>query len=133
MNYIYPAVFTKEEGGGYAVHFSDLEKQGGYTCGRDLAEALYMAEDVLGLVVYSAKEDKNILPEPSNIKKVKCDDDEFVSLVNLDYPAYVRRVDEKPVKKTLYIPKKLNDQAEAQAINFSEVMRQALKQRLSIR
>jgi predicted RNase H-like HicB family nuclease len=131
MNYIYPAIFAKESDGGYSVHFPDLEQQGGYTCGRNLAEAMYMAEDVLGLVVYSSKKDKTTLPEPSNIKKVKCGKDEFVNLVNLNYPAYVCRVDEKPVRKTLYIPKKLNDQAEALNINFSDCLRQALKQRLN--
>jgi predicted RNase H-like HicB family nuclease len=127
MNYMYPAVFTKGDDGGYAVLFPDLEKQGGYTCGRNLAEAMYMAEDVLGLVVYTAKEEKSMLPEPSNIKEVQCGENEFVNLVNLDYTAYVRRVDEKPVRKTLYIPKNLNDQAEAVAINFSDLLQSALQ------
>ena len=47
--YVYPAIFTPEEKG-FSVNFPDL--QGCYTCGDDLADAIYMAEDVLAFTLY---------------------------------------------------------------------------------
>ena len=48
--YVYPAIFTSEPDGGYSVYFPDLE--GCYTCGDTLADALFMAEDALALILY---------------------------------------------------------------------------------
>ena len=46
MKYVYPAIFAAEGNNTYSVYFPDLE--GCYTCGDNLEDALYMAEDVLG-------------------------------------------------------------------------------------
>ncbi|MBP3804381.1 MAG: type II toxin-antitoxin system HicB family antitoxin, partial [Oribacterium sp.] len=47
--YVYPAIFTKEENGLYSVDFPDIK--GCVTCGDDLADALYMAQDVLAFTL----------------------------------------------------------------------------------
>ena len=57
---IYPAIFHKEETG-YSVTFPDLP--GCITEGDTLEEALYMAQDALGIYLYSLKEDKLSLPQ----------------------------------------------------------------------
>ena len=44
MKYTYTAVFTPEENGRFSVNFPDL--QGCYTSGDDMADAVYMAQDV---------------------------------------------------------------------------------------
>ena len=54
-NYVYPAIFTSEPDGGYSVYFPDLE--GCYTCGDTLADALFMAEDALALILYGYEKD----------------------------------------------------------------------------
>ena len=130
MKYVYPAVFEKEGNGGYSVSFPDLE--GAFTCGKDLAEALFMAEDCLGLVLYGFQEDKEEFPAPSDIVNFKNTRDKFTSLISVDMKEYRKRVDSKPVRKTLYIPKNLNEQAEAIGINFSEVLRHALQRRVQV-
>ena len=48
--YVYPALFERDEDGQYSVSFPDLN--GAFTCGRNLTEAMYMAEDCLGIVLY---------------------------------------------------------------------------------
>ena len=53
---IYPAVFHPEADGGYSVDFQDL--LGCVTEGDTLSEAIDMAEDALGIYLYSLKEDK---------------------------------------------------------------------------
>ena len=58
-SYIYPAVFTKEDDGGYSVVFPDLE--GCYTCGDDFPDAMKMAQDVLPFtLVYYENNKKQI-------------------------------------------------------------------------
>ena len=48
--YVYPAIFTLEEGGAYSIVFPDLESC--YTCGDSLEAGIEMAEDALTLVLY---------------------------------------------------------------------------------
>ena len=58
--YTYPAIITPEADGGFSVCFPDLE--GCYTCGDDLGEALYMAEDVLAFTLYDYEKEKKRYP-----------------------------------------------------------------------
>ncbi|MDR1025051.1 MAG: type II toxin-antitoxin system HicB family antitoxin [Treponema sp.] len=127
--FVYPAIFQKEEDGGYSVYFADID--GAVTCGDNLEDAVYMAEDCLGIWIYDYKQNKKTLPKPSDIKAIKCGANQFVSLVALDYADYIRRTETKPVRKTLYIPRNLNDQAESIGINFSQVLRTALENQLA--
>ena len=55
--YAYPAIFEPEAEGGYSVHFPDL--QGCYTCGDTLADAIYMAEDVLAFTLFGFEREKD--------------------------------------------------------------------------
>ena len=54
--YIYPAIFTKEDEGGYSIKFPDLE--GCYTQGEDIQDGLEMANDVLCFTLYDLEEEK---------------------------------------------------------------------------
>jgi len=91
-----------------------------------------MAADCLGLVLYGFEEDKEQFPAPSEIAKFSNTQNTFASLISVDMNEYRKRVDQKPVRKTLYIPKSLNEQAEAIGINFSEVLRQAIQRRVQV-
>ena len=126
--YFFPAIIEKDDDG-YSVEFPNFNY--GHTCGNTLDEALFMAEDCLGLILYNLEQERKHFPQPSDIANFKNTKNKFATLISIDYTAYKRRVDDKPVRKTLYIPKKLNDQAEAMSINFSELLRTALKQRLN--
>ena len=88
---IYPAVFHPEEDGGYSVDFQDL--LGCVTEGDTLSEAVDMAEDALGIYLYSLKEDKEPYPEPSNPADIEVEGRDFVSLVEYDEVAYLKRTD----------------------------------------
>ena len=125
---IYPAIFHKEEVGGYSVTFPDLP--GCNTEGNDLAEALYMAQDALGLYLYSLKQDKVPLPQSMQPEALILDKDSFVTLVEWDEEAYLRRTSNKAVKKTLTIPEWMNTLAEEKNINFSKTLQEALLEKL---
>lgn len=131
MNKIfYPAVFHPEEDGGYSVDFPDL--LGCVTEGNTLAEAIQMAEDALGIYLYSLKEDKERAPEPSNPADVATEGQDFVSLIEYDEVAYLRRTDNHAVKKTLTIPCWLDTLARERNINFSHLLQNALCKELNV-
>ena len=127
--YVYPAVFTPEEKGGFSINFPDITC---YTQGANMADAIEMAEDALCLTLYDMEERGEEIPKPTDIKAVKCGADEFVTLISCDTIEYRVYFDNKAVKKTLTIPNWLNVMAERQGINFSAVLQNALKEQLRI-
>lgn len=128
--YVYPAVFTAENDGGYSIEFPDLD--GCFTQGNDTADALDAANDALCLMLYHMERDKKDIPAPSDIRNITAKEGSFVSLVSCDTLEYKKFYDNKAIKKTLSIPSWLNEMAEAEHINFSAVLQEALKQRLEI-
>jgi predicted RNase H-like HicB family nuclease len=128
--YVYPAIFTSENDGGYSVVFPDIESC--YTCGDDMADALNMAEDVLCFMLYEMEKDGRIIPPPTNSKAIDTDEKSIVSLVGCDTEFYRRFYENKSIKKTLTIPMWLNEQAERANVNFSQTLQKALKEELDI-
>ena len=59
--YVYPAIFTKENDGKYSIIFPDLE--GCYTTGDNLADGIYMAQDVLAFTLYSLEKRQQQHPD----------------------------------------------------------------------
>lgn len=129
MKYVYPAVFTKEDEG-YSVFFPDLE--GCYTCGDDLEDALRMAEDVLAFTLYDYEKENKEIPNPSDLKAMEVESNEFVNYVACDTIAYRKMHNNKAVKKTLTVPEWLNEEATAKGINFSATLQEALKTQLGL-
>ena len=123
--YYYPAVFSRE-GEGYNVVFPDLE--GCFTCGDDLAEALWMAEDVLACCLCDMEIEARMIPEPSEMDTIHLKNGEFISFITCDTDAYKRQYKKISVKKTLTIPQWLNEAAINRNVNFSQVLQEALIQ-----
>ncbi len=128
--YAYPAVFTPENGGGYSVYFPDVE--GCYTQGDNMADAIFMAEDALELMLYQYEESKKEIPHPSNPEEIKMHKGEILSYVSADTLKYRKMFNDRAVKKTLSIPEWLNEAAIKENINFSQVLQDALRQRLHL-
>ena len=129
MKYIYPAVFSPEDPG-YSVEFPDLP--GCCTCGDSLEESLSMAKDALSLFLVELEDEKQDIPEPSPIKSLSLEENSFASLINVDTTIYRQTLSNAAVKKTLSIPQWLNQAAIANGINFSQVLQDALKQKLNM-
>lgn len=128
--YAYPAVFTPAEEGGYTVRFPDLE--GCFTEGDSIPEALYMAEDVLALILYGYETDGREIPAPSSLSDINLAPGEFANFVACDTLAYRKMYNNKAVKKTLTIPEWLNESATAMGLNFSQVLQEALMSKLNL-
>mgnify|MGYP004453508027 FL=1 len=129
--YAYPAIFTPESNGGYSVYFPDLESC--YTCGDNMADALLMAEDVLALVLYGYETSFRAIPSPSMSADIHLAPGEFVNSVACDTIEYRKRYSTKSVKKTLTIPEWLNEIATSMNINFSQVLQDALIQKINMK
>ena len=125
--YVYPAIFTPEEDGKYSVCFKDLE--GCYTCGDNLADAIFMAEDVLALTLWDYESGNKEIAAPSDPKTIHLEHGEFINLIYADTTEYAKKVNGRAVKKTLSIPEWLNLKAEAAGVNFSQVLQEALKEK----
>ena len=126
----YPAVFHPEEVGGFSVFFPDL--LGCATEGDTLAEAVGMAEDALGIYLYTLKEDKEKAPAPSDPADIKTEGRDFVSLVEYDEIAYLKRTDSHAIKKTLTIPAWMDTLAKEHNLNFSNVLQNAIRKELNL-
>lgn len=130
MKYVYPACFYPESNGQYSVVFPDLDDISTY--GNSLDDAINMAIDLLCTWILECKKDKTEMKEPSNYKDVVLEDDNgFVNLIVADIDAYIAK-NNKSIKKTLTIPAWLNDIAEKENVNFSQVLQTALKEKLHI-
>lgn len=128
--YAYPAIFTPSETGGYTVDFPDVPSC--YTDGETLAEALEMANDVLCLRLYDIEESGATIPAPSAVQDIKVPEGSFVSMVPCDTLEYRKFYDKKAIKKTLTIPNWLNTIAERSNVNFSQVLQDALTEKLGL-
>lgn len=129
--YVYPAIFTLEENGEYSVSFPDIK--GCFTCGETLADAVEMAQDALCLMLFDMEEEGERIPVPSDIKNLPVQNPrELISLVACDTLEYRKMYHNHAVKKTLTLPGWLNTIAEKQGVNFSQVLQDALKEKLHV-
>lgn len=127
----YPAIFHKAEEGGYWITFPDIPEC--MTQGDDMQHAYEMAIDALGLAITSREEEGEIIPKASEPFEIEVEADAFCMIVEFDMLAYKKRTNSKAVKKTLSIPEWLNEEAVALGVNFSQVLQEALMQKIGIR
>lgn len=127
MKKAYPIVITKGNEK-LIVYVPDFNIN---TEGDDIAEAMEMARDAIGLMGIDMQDDHEQLPVPSELSSVKADGG-FVTLVDVDFDEYRRKNDMRSVKKNCTIPSWLNYAAEQANVNFSFVLQEALKQKLGI-
>ena len=114
----YPAIFHTAEEGGFWVSFPDFPEC--LTEGDDMTQAYEMAVDALGLAITSREQAHEEIPTASNF------------VIEFDLLSYRKRNNSRSVKKTLTIPEWLNEAATAAGINFSQVLQEALMQKVGM-
>lgn len=128
--YLYPAVFTYEDGQEIAVTFPDLP--GCVTCGKDDAEALAMAQDALGGHLWCMEDDNDVIPAPTPLRAVKTQSNEVVVPVGVYMPVIRLAQVNKAVSRTVTIPAWLNAAAIEKGVNFSQTLQVALMNVLNL-
>ena len=129
MNMIhYPAMFHEAEEGGYWAEFPDLP--GCFTQGEDMNETYEMAKDALGLFLVDMVDKSEELPKASSLNDIKQENNSTIVMIPFNYLEYKKTIKKKAVKKTLSIPEWLNDLAIKENMNFSQVLQEALIEKL---
>lgn len=127
----YPALFHEAEEGGFWVTFPDIPEC--MTQGDDMQQAYEMAVEALGLSLSSMEDEKAEIPTASRPQDIQSEADSFLVVVEFDMAEYRRKHCSRAIKKTLSIPEWLNDVAIKQNINFSQVLQEALMERVGVR
>ena len=121
----YLAVFEPAENGAYSVYFPNVA--GCISYGKDFQEAQAMAQEALELHIYGMEKDGDTLPI-ENFSNIKTNIGDIVFAITI-YPDFVKKeMDNRRVRTNCTIPYNLKRKAEAQGINFSQVLEAALEE-----
>ena len=90
-----------------------------------------MARDAIELMGIDLEDSHKAVPKPYSVE-VNAEKEDIITLVDVDFAEYRRRVDNKSVKNNCTIPYWLCVQAEKQGINFSKLLQEALMNALGL-
>ena len=121
MEYAYPAIFHKNEDSTYTITFPDLP--GCISEGKSIANAIFMSQAALTQWIEYLNDKKMQLPAPSPLASIHVEADEVVNFVCIDYK------ENRAVKRTVSIPKWMDDLVIESGLSLSRVLQDALKQR----
>lgn len=117
----YPIILKRTDEGYYVV-IPDFNIG---TQGENVAEAMEMARDAIGLMGIDMEDDGIALPQPYS-RVIEKEDGDIVTLVDIDFSEYRKRVDNKAVKKNCTIPYWMSVAADKEGLNYSRVLQDAL-------
>lgn len=117
----YPIILKRTDEG-YYVNIPDFDIG---TQGESIAEAMEMARDAIGLVGIDLEDDKKTIPEPYSAK-VEAEKDDIITLVDVDFSEYRKKVDNRAVKKNCTIPYWMSVEADKKGVNYSRVLQEAI-------
>lgn len=120
----YPCIIREEDGWHY-VDFPDFEAC--FTDGETLEEALYYAKDVLTAVLVEMASRGEEFPKASK----PTDSGGMVVFIDVVKSYVLSKANNQSVKKTLTVPKWLNDLAVEKGINFSRTLQEALETKVN--
>ena len=122
--YVYPAIFHLNDDGSYTITYPDLP--GCISEGKSLGNAIYMAQAALTQWIEYLTDKKQFIPSASDLKTIDLSREEFVSLIRADVK------DGRAVKRTVSIPKWMDDKVTETGLSLSRVLQDALKERLNV-
>ena len=131
MYYVYPALFRPNPSGGYIVTVPDAS--GCVTGGDSLKEAMHMIKDALSVYMCSLEDHHEAIPSASAPSEIAIDEPgAFTTLVEVDTTQYRAETDSRSVRKNVSLPAWLSFKAEQAHINCSQVLQEALRERLNL-
>jgi predicted RNase H-like HicB family nuclease len=123
MEYVYPAIFHRNKDESFTITYPDLP--GCISEGKTIGNAMYMAQSALSQWIGYLLDKKQEIPSASPSQKIKVTHGDFVNLIC----AEVR--DAKAVKRTVSIPKWMDDKVIQSGLSLSRVLQDALVERLA--
>ena len=122
--YVYPALFHSNEDGSFTITYPDLP--GCISEGKSLGNAMYMAQSALTQWIEYLTDKKQSIPLASNLESIKTTQDEFVNLIRVEIK------ENRAVKRTVGIPKWMDDKVIETGLSLSRVLQDALKEKLNV-
>lgn len=126
----YPCIVRFEDSTYYA-DFPDFDAC--FTDADSLGELFVNTKEVLNGVIFTMLDNGLALPKTSDSKNINLKKGEFVLLVEAPIASIEERLNKKSIKKTLSIPKWLNDVGMKENVNFSQILQDALKRELNLK
>ena len=121
MEYVYPALFHANDDGSYTVTYPDLP--GCISEGKSLSNAIYMAQTALSQWIEYLSDNNKDIPAASVLNSITTEENEFVNLVRAEVK------DGRAVKRTVSIPKWMDERVSKSGLSLSRVLQDALSQR----
>jgi len=122
MEYVYPAIFRSNNDGSYTIEYPDLV--GCISEGKSLENALYMAQSALTQWLEYLTDKKSEIPKASSLHTINTQDSEFVNLIRTEIK------DGRAIKRTVSIPKWMDDKVIENGLSLSRVLQDALTEKL---
>ncbi len=123
--YVYPALFHSNEDGSFTITYPDLP--GCISEGKSLGNAMYMAQSALTQWIEYLTDKKQSIPLASSLESIKTVQGEFVNLIRVEIK------ENRAVKRTVSIPKWMDDKVIETGLSLSRVLQDALKEKLNVR
>lgn len=138
MKKVYPVIFTEtnDKDNTVLIEVPDFHI---FTQGFGIQDAFFMARDAVGISGVSMVDNGEPIPDATELSDIDItkgeffnDGKSFVSLVDIDFDAYRRRIDDKTVRRNVTIPNWLNEEAKKAHLNVSKVLQEALMTKLNV-
>ncbi|BAP85202.1 hypothetical protein LOOC260_106460 [Paucilactobacillus hokkaidonensis JCM 18461] len=122
----YPALLTPDENNTFDIEFVDVPEA--LSFGNSINDAVVHGQEALGLALYGRK----TLPEATIIDDIQKNDNQTIVIVSVDLNIVKSQVKEVTIRKNVTVPADLAEQAQAQGINFSATLSDALREKLGV-
>ena len=124
---IYPVIISPDDDW-YVVYVPDFDRG---TQGEDMAEAIFMARDLIGLMGITYENDGMPIPEPSTTEPAH-EPGDMIAWVDVDFKKYRLMQDQRSVRVNVTIPQYLKTLGEEAGINFSRELQERLAEKLAV-
>lgn len=121
--YVYAAIFHPNEDGSFTITYPDLP--GCISEGKSLGNAMYMAQSALTQWLEYLADEKVPFPPACALSSVETADGEFANLIRAELK------DSRAVRRTVSIPKWMDDMVTETGLSLSRVLQDALKEKLN--
>lgn len=127
MKGAYPIILKRVDSD-YFVQIPDFDTA---TQGKSIADAMEMARDAIGLMGIDMEDEGKKIPKPYT-SQFETEKDDIVTLVDIDFSEYRKKVDNKAVKKNCTIPYWMSVEADKAGVNYSRLLQDAIASFLGI-
>ncbi|GHV04479.1 antitoxin HicB [Spirochaetia bacterium] len=121
MAYVYAAIFHLNNDGSYTITFPDLP--GCISEGKTLNESMYMAQSALAQWIRYLEDEGQEIPKATLKEAYREKEGEFINYICADVK------DAHAVKRTISIPRWLDDKAKFEGLSLSKILQDTLQER----